>query len=52
MGPSVVTWEGLRAWSGLMRVSLEPWEAMTLARLGELRAGILAEAQKNAMKQP
>lgn len=44
MGPSVVTWEGLRAWRLEMGLTLEPWEARTLVLLGNRRAGIDSQA--------
>jgi hypothetical protein len=45
MGPSVLTWEGLAAWCGLMRMRLEPWEASSLVNLSLLRASIQSEKQ-------
>jgi hypothetical protein len=41
--PSVVTWEGLRAWSEMTGTQLDPWEAKLLVRLGALRARVLSE---------
>lgn len=43
MGPAVVTWESLRAWSAFMGVALEPWEVRTLVELGLKRAQVEAE---------
>src|SRR2546423_776850 len=42
-GPPVVTWEALDAWCRLTGVTLEPWEARTLIRLGQRRAVIESE---------
>lgn len=42
-GPPVVTWEALDAWCRLTGVTLEPWEARTLIRLGQRRAIIESE---------
>jgi hypothetical protein len=42
-GPASITWQGLKAWSDLMQQAIEPWEAMTLVRLGMLRASIASE---------
>ncbi len=50
MAPSVVTWEGVTAWAALMDVRLEPWEALTMVRLGHLRAGIETEKISAASK--
>jgi hypothetical protein len=47
-GPAVVTWETLRAWCALMRVTLRPWEALALVRLGEVRARVIGDAIKAA----
>lgn len=41
MGPATGTWEGLQAWAMTMRITLEPWEAMTILRLCHTRAQIL-----------
>lgn len=46
MAPPVITWESLQAWSMFMGVALEPWEALTMVRLGHLRASIEGEKQK------
>jgi hypothetical protein len=46
-----VTWEGVAAWSDLMLVSLEPWEVLTMIRLGNLRANIESEKINKAAKQ-
>lgn len=43
MGPSTVTWEGLAAWSALMKIEMEPWESFVMVRLGYLRALIQSE---------
>lgn len=51
MAPAVVTWEGVAAWSRLMGIDLEPWEAMTMIRLGHLRANTEAEKINKAAKQ-
>lgn len=44
MGPAVATWEGLRAWADHMRLTLEPWEARAMIRLGHIRAVVQSEA--------
>lgn len=45
MGPAVVTWEALDAWSrSFLRIDLSYWEALTLIRLGNARAVIESEA--------
>ena len=36
----VVTWESLAAWSRLMHIRLEPWEAIEMIELGALRASV------------
>lgn len=41
--PVTVTWESLAAWSAVMRVELEPWEAEVLVALGTFRAALQAE---------
>ena len=51
MAPAVVTWEGIGAWSTLMGIRLEPWETMTMIRLGHLRANIEGEKIAKAAKQ-
>jgi len=51
MAPAVVTWEGLASWCDLMGVDLEPWEALTMIRLGHLRANIESEKIAKAAKQ-
>lgn len=42
-GPSSITWVNLKAWSELTQQPVEPWEAMTLVRLGLSRAKIASE---------
>lgn len=44
--PPAVTWESLQAWSSFMRISVTPWEAKMLVRLGNLRCAILMEKRK------
>jgi hypothetical protein len=51
-GPAVVTWEALRAWSDLMGVTLEAWEARALVFLGMLRASIAAESSNTTDRTP
>jgi hypothetical protein len=51
MSPAVVTWEGIAAWSHLMGLALEPWETLTIIRLGNLRANIESEKINTAAKQ-
>ncbi len=43
MAPAVVTWEGIASWSAVMDVALEPWEALAMVRLGNVRANIESE---------
>jgi len=43
MSPAVVTWEGLRAWAAFTRTELQPWEALALVQLGNLRARVISE---------
>ncbi len=51
MSYPAVTWEGVSAWSNLMGISLESWEALTMIRLGNLRANIESEKIAKAAKQ-
>jgi hypothetical protein len=48
MGVPVVTWEGLHSWACLSKVEMEPWEALTMVRLGHLRAIISSETAPGA----
>jgi hypothetical protein len=48
--PALITWEGLRAWSALRGIDLDPKDALTLIRLGHRRAIILEEKAKDAGK--
>lgn len=41
-----VTWEGLEAWSRLMCIDLEPWEAELMVTLSTARASIQADKIK------
>lgn len=50
-GAPVVTWEAVYAWSSLMGIELEPWEAMALVDLGQKRAMILLEKPKGHVKR-
>lgn len=51
MAPVTVSWEALRAWTQLMAIDLDPWEAAVLVDLGQRRAVIEMEASKrNARK--
>jgi hypothetical protein len=50
MSPAVVTWEGVAAWCALMGIRLEPWEVLTMIRLGLTRANIEAEKINKAAK--
>lgn len=50
MAPPVVTWESLSAWCGLRKMSIDPWEALALVRLGQARASILSEKAEAANK--
>lgn len=50
--PALITWEGLRAWSDLRGIDLDPKDALTLIRLGHRRAIILEEKAKDAGKNP
>lgn len=43
MGPQVMTWSDIRAWSDLTGEVLEPWEARALVTLGMTRAAVLSE---------
>lgn len=52
MAPPVVTWEGLEAWARQMDIALEPREARTLVRLGQMRAEILSEEQPKPAPAP
>jgi hypothetical protein len=47
MAYPTVTWEGLAAWCAQMRITLEPWEASAMVRLGVLRANILTPQPKS-----
>lgn len=40
-----ITWEGLRAWSSLMQIEIEPWEAELMISLSTIRAGVHAETK-------
>lgn len=51
MGPTIVTWEAVAAWSLLMWVRLEPWEAGAMVRLGQARAAIQAEKTEAEMRR-
>ena len=51
MGPSLVTWESLLAWSAFMQIALHPWEAHALVRLGYKRAEVESEKMRNDMKR-
>lgn len=51
MGAPVVTWESLAAWREVGGPALEYWEALTLIRLGLLRASIEAERQDKESRQ-
>jgi hypothetical protein len=48
MAPAAVTWEGVTSWAALMRIDLEPWEAMTIVRLGTIRASIQSQEMAKA----
>ena len=52
MGPALVTWEGLRAWCELMRITLEPWESLALVRLGQCRARVDSEKKPEPKSNP
>lgn len=43
MGPAVVTWESLSGWCALTGITLLPWEAKAMVRLGVMRATVEAE---------
>jgi hypothetical protein len=45
LGPSSATWDNILSWSQLMRIALDPWEALMLARLSVSRANIMAEPE-------
>lgn len=51
MAPPVVTWDVLRAWALQMQIDLEPWEALTLVRLGSARAAIISEHNEKKSKR-
>lgn len=51
MGPLTVTWEAIAAWSSLMLVTLEPWEAQAMIRLGQARAAIQDEKTEAEMRR-
>lgn len=42
MAPAAIGWPDLVAWSQIMNVRLEPWEARLIVQLGTLRASVLA----------
>jgi hypothetical protein len=46
MGPALVTWESLVAWSRFAGIVLMPWEARALVTLGYKRAVIESEDKK------
>jgi hypothetical protein len=46
MSYPTITWEGLCAWSLLMHVTLEPWEAELMVDLSARRASISSEKLK------
>jgi hypothetical protein len=45
MGPALVTWESLLAWSSFMQITLESWEARALVQLGYKRAAVESETK-------
>jgi hypothetical protein len=51
MCPPTITWEGLQAWAMFMRLELEPWEALTLVKLGYLRAAVESEGGNGSQHQ-
>lgn len=48
MGPPLVTWESLVAWSRFSRVALMGWEARALVDLGYKRAIVQSEDVRGA----
>ncbi len=51
MGYPVITWEGLQAWSQVMRIELAAWEADLMMRLSCSRANVHAEQSLAEAKQ-
>ena len=43
MSHPVITWEGLCAWSLLLQIDLEPWEADVMMNLSCIRSNVHAE---------
>jgi hypothetical protein len=43
MSHPVITWEGLWAWSQLLRIELQPWEVDLMMQLSCIRANVHAE---------
>jgi hypothetical protein len=51
MSYPVITWEGLQAWSWLMQIELEPWEAAVMVTLSVTRANVHAERMEAERKK-
>jgi len=45
--PPIVSWVDLHAWHVETGIDLSRWEALTLIRLGQLRASIIADQSKD-----
>lgn len=52
MAPAKVTWEGLKSWCRLMKIKLDPEEALVLVRLGHESAVAQSEEINKAAKKP
>jgi hypothetical protein len=52
MAPSRLTWPDVAAWSQLMGVKIEPWEARVLIRLGYERAFIQSQQLEKKVELP
>lgn len=51
MAPAKVTWDGLKAWCRLMKIKLDPEEALVLVRLGHEAAVAQSEDIAKAAKK-
>jgi len=51
MSYPVITWEGLQAWSSLMRIDLASWEAEVMITLSVNRANVHAEKMEAERKR-
>lgn len=50
MGYPTIDWQCLAAWSSLMRIPVEPWEADLMIDLSTRRANIISEKSRAEAK--